>query len=189
MQETKFPFESTFLGCSFLRMKASGTAELCLLAVVVLLVSLFSGLMVSVRAVSSQDAAASVSEAEQSLEQAYIAILDAERAGANVSSLLVKLNEGAGLFSASQLAFEIGNFTEASRLATLLSSVAGDVWDEAARLEVEAGDAAVDRNWFYLVLSVAVVSVVLVASGLGYRYFKGWYFRRLLKLKPKVGKE
>jgi hypothetical protein len=172
-----------------LRMRASGTAELCLLAGMVLLVSLFSGLVVSVTAVSSQDAATSVSEAEQSLAQAYIAVLDAERAGANVSSLLVRLNEGADLLSESQLALEDGNSVEASRLATLLSSVAGDVWDEAARLKVEAGDAAVNRSWFYLVVSVVVVSVVLVASGLGYRYFKGWYFRRLLKLKPKVGKE
>jgi hypothetical protein len=170
-------------------MRASGTVELCLLAVMILLVSLFSGLAVSVTAVSSQDVAEGVLEAEQSLEQAYIAVLDAERAGANVSGLLVKLNEGADLLSASQLAFESGNFTEASRLAASLSSVAGDVWDEAARLKVEAGDAAVNRSWFCLVLSVVVVSVVLVASVLGYRYFKGWYFRRLLKLKPKVGKE
>ena len=136
---------------------------------------------------SRQNATAdSISEAEQSLARAYVAALDAERAGANVSSLLNMLNEGADLLYQSASAFRDGNHEEATRLADLSSDISGSVLDEAARLKIEAEQAAIDRTWFYSITSVIAVSAVSVASLLGYRYFKRWYYKRLLRMKPAV---
>jgi hypothetical protein len=129
-----------------------------------------------------------IADAEHALSEAFEAVLSAEKAGANVSVLLVKLNGGVDSFLDAQRAFDRGDDVEAVRLANSASGVAGEVWDEAARMSVGATDAAVDRSWVFLVVSTVAVSVVAVASWAGYRFFKQWYYRRLLKMKPKVGK-
>jgi hypothetical protein len=149
---------------------------------------LSSILTLSACAPSSQEVAvSSVSEAEQSIAQAYVAVLDAERVGGNVSGLLVRLNDAAGLLSNASTALDAGNFDEASRLAVLSRQVGGGVWDDAERLRVETVDAGVDRFWLLCGVSVVSVVVVVFVSFVGYQYFKRWYFRRLLKMKPKVG--
>jgi hypothetical protein len=156
----------------------------------VLCVLVFSGLLPFAfsKSVGQGATVSAIADAEQALSQAYEAVLDAEKAGANVSVLLVKLNGGVDSFLDAQRAFESGDDVEAVRLANSASGVAGEVWDEAATLSVEAGDAAVDRSWVFLVVSTVAVSVVAVGSWVGYRFFKQWYYRRLLKMKPKVGK-
>ena len=146
----------------------------CLVCLIVLVFLSSSFLMLSAVAATSREiAVSSVSEAEQSLSQAFVAVSGAEKAGANVSSLLVRLSEGADLLSQSRLAFDTGSFDEAVRLANLSTGVSGEVWDEAARLSVEVSDAAVDRGWWFLAISVVAVSIVLVASAVGYRYLRG----------------
>lgn len=145
-------------------------------------------LMSSVFASSNRELAFySISEAEQSVALAYDAVLNAERAGANVSGLLVRLNDAAGLLSEARMAFEAGNFDESVRLSHLSSGIGGQVWDEAETLRVEASDAAADRVWLFFAESVLAVAFVLFASFAGYLYFKRWYYRRLLKMRPRVG--
>ena len=156
---------------------------------VVCLLILFSAVVSCVSAESNRDVAvSSISDAEQALVQAYEAVLGAEKAGANVSVLLVRLNIGVDSLVDARRAFEMGDNEEAVRLANSAGNVAGEVWDEAARISVEAGDAAVDRAWVFLVVSVVTVSAVVAVSWVGYRFFKRWYYGRLLKMKPKVGK-
>ena len=157
-------------------------------SIIALVFVLSSILTLSVPAPSSQEVAvSSVSEAEQSIAHAYMAVLGAERAGGNVSGLLVRLNEGAGLLSNASTALEAGDFDEAGRLASWSIQVGGTVWDDAEKLKVNTIDAGADRFWLLSVASALSVAIVLCVSFVGYRYFKRWYFRRLLKMKPSVG--
>ena len=154
----------------------------------VLLFALSSTLMLSVSATGNQEVAAStIYEAEQSMARAYEAVLDAERFGADISGLLVRLNDAAALLSEARMTFDIGDFEEATRFAESTSEVGYDVVDEAELLEIEANNAQVHRSWWFLVTSALGVSVVLVASLLGYEYFKRRYYRRLSKMKSRVG--
>lgn len=154
----------------------------------VLLFALSSILMLSVSASSNREVANStISEAEHSVAHAYVCVLDAERAGANVSGLLVRLNDAAGLLLEARMAFEVGSFEEAIRFAELSREVGREAESEAERLEVEASYARVNTSWQFIAMSVLGVSIVLCASLLGYRYFKRRYYRRLLKLRPRVG--
>jgi hypothetical protein len=177
-----------FWGFSFL---SDGRVRLvCVLVCVfvVFWVPVFS-VFVSVSASSSRDvAASSISEAEQSVSLAYGAVLDAEKAGANVSGLADRLNDAAELLSQAHVAFEAGNFTEAARCAGLSTQVGGGVWDDANRLQVETQDANGDRATWFTIASLFAVVVVAAVSFFSYRYFKRWYYRRLLKMKPRVGR-
>jgi hypothetical protein len=68
----------------------------------------------------------------------------------------------------------------------LSSNIAGNALNEAAKLKTEAEQAEINRTWLYSIISVIAVSAVSVASLVGYRYFKRWYYERLLKMKPAV---
>ena len=136
---------------------------------------------------SDQEAASSViTAAENAITSAYDAFTEAERVGANVSGLFVRLNDAAELLSEAHMAFEVGDFEEAVRFAELSSEVGREAESEAEWLEVEANNAGVNRSRSSIVRSVLGVSVVIVASLLGYEYFKRRYYRRLLKMRSRV---
>ncbi len=137
---------------------------------------------------NSQDAAVStVSKAEQSLAQAYAAVVDAESAGVNVVRLLLGLNDANKLLSEAQSALEVDDFEECVRLAELAIEAGSGVANEARVLEVEVNDAHVSLLWWVAGSSILGVSVVALVSVFGYRYFKRWYYQRLLKMKPRIG--
>ena len=158
------------------------------LCATVLLFALSSALMPLVCAsINKEVAAFAISEAEQSMAQAYEAVLDAERVGADISGLLVRLNDAAALLSKARMAFDVGDFEEATRFAESTSEIGYEVVDEAELLEIEANNAQVHRSWWFLGSSALGVSVVLVASLLGYEFFKRRYYQRLSKMRPRVG--
>ena len=123
---------------------------------------------------SDQEAASSVlSAAEDAILGAYDAFTEAEQAGANVSGLLVRLNEAAGLLAEARMAFEDGNFDEATNFARLSSEFTREAASEADRLEVEAiMPVSIGLGWlvwvqfwvFYLFLS-SVFSVIGISRG------------------------
>ena len=163
------------------------SAKLCFLSAIVVFLVLFSMLMFSVSASGNQeDAASSLSEAEVWMAQAYGAVLDAERADADVSGLLVRLNDAAEWLSWAHMSFDVGDFDGASGYAESTRDVSYEIVDEAKLLESEAANARVYSSWVFLAISVVGVSVVVVGSVLGYRFFKRYYYDRLAKMRPKV---
>ena len=161
--------------------------KLCFISATVLLFVLFSMLIFPVFAAGNQeDAASSLSEAELSMGQAYAAVLDAESADADVSGLLVRLNDAAKWLSWAHMSFGVGDFDEAFGYAESTSDLGYEIVDEAKLLEVEAANARVYSSWVFLAISVVGVSVVVVGSVVGYRFFKRYYYDRLAKMRPKV---
>ena len=162
-------------------------SKLRFLSVTVLLFTLFLILIFSVPGACNQEvAASSISEAEWSMAQAYEAVLDAERLDADVSGLLVQLNNAAELLFEARMAFDVGDFDEAAGYAKSTSEVGCEVLDEAELLEIEAANARVQSSWGFLIISVLGVSIAIVACVIGYRFFKRHYYRRLSKMKPRV---
>ena len=163
------------------------SAKLCFLSAIVVFLVLFSMLMFSVSASGNQeDAASSLSEAEGCMAQAYGAVLDAESADADVSGLLVRLNDAAKWLSWAHMSFDVGDFDDAAVYAESASELGYEVMDEAEVLETTAANTQVNNSWVLLIISVLAVSIVAVAIVVGYRYFKTRYYERLSKMKPKV---
>lgn len=165
------------------------TTKLRSLSTKILFLVLVSVLILSVSASNNrEEAVSSVSEAEQSLTQAYKAVRDAEIVGANISGLLTRLNHAAGMLSEAKMAFDVGNFEEAVHLAETSNEVGRLVESETESLKGEAVYTSLAKLQVFIGGSVLAVSFVLFASLLCYRYFKRRYYRRLLEMKPKVGK-
>jgi len=136
---------------------------------------------------SSRDAATSaISQAEEVVASAYEAVLEAEQAGANVSGLLVRLNEAGDLLARAQVAFRLGDFDETVLSANLCSEIGEEVRSEADELRVKAYGVRVTGSWLTMTGSLVGVVTVFLGSFWGWRVFKRRCIRRVLRMKPEV---
>jgi hypothetical protein len=79
--------------------------------------SLFVFIPLAFGVADQKTALSKILEAEDALLSAYKAVLEAERVGGNISSLLVGLNEAGMLLSRAKLAYNTGDFDSATRFA------------------------------------------------------------------------
>lgn len=141
-----------------------------LFAVSFMVFSSFS--LVCVGETGENDAASAVSAAESRVVECYRAVVDAEKAGANVSGLLVRLNEAGDLLSRAQLAYEVGNYDSAVNLASQSQAKLNGFVDDAGVLKA---DALRQGYWDFMVNVVgsSVGSVAIVLGG-----FVFWCFSK-----------
>jgi hypothetical protein len=127
-----------------------------------------------------------VAGAEEALVLAYNAVLEAEEAGANVSSLLDKLSAGGDYLAEAYIYVRLGDSERAGRLAGFCVEVASDVESEAVLLGDEA--ARLERaDVLVRVFGSTVGVVAVVVSGFVlWELFKRRYCEKVLKLRPEV---
>jgi len=136
--------------------------------------------------VSEDDAASALANAEGALVSAYQAALKAEEAGADVSGLLVRLNEAGGFLAQARIAYRLGDFDEAVRLADLCSESSDGVGNEAVKLRLGVFGPRVMGFWLTVTYSLVGVVAVVLGSFWGWHFFKRRYFERVLRMKPEV---
>jgi hypothetical protein len=120
---------------------------------------------------SSQDEAESaIQYAEDAVLDCYKAVFEAEKAGANVSSLLRVLNEAGWLLSKAGVAYNSGDFNLAHEYATNCSQMLDGLVGEANSLKLEAENA---RRMDFLVNYVgsSVGAVAIVVGGYAFWVF------------------
>ena len=137
----------------------------------------------------ADEASSSVEEADVAVRQAFDATLDAERAGADVSGLMAKLNEAGELLAEAENAYRIGNFSEAASKADQCYMLADGVIGEASSLKSSALADAQARFSSTLMFSIAGAVVFVTASVLIWVLFKPFYAKKLLKMKPEVSSD
>ena len=156
----------------------------------VIFVFLFPFFVFEGLASSSEDVASlAINQAEDVVTSAYRAVLDAEQARANVSSLLAQLNDAGEFLANAQIAFRLEDFDEAVRLADLGCDIGESVKNEASELRVDAYGSRVMDSWLTVTGSLVGVVVVVLGSFWGWRVFKRRYYQRVLRMKPEVAKD
>lgn len=160
-----------------------------LLVVLLILSTFVSPIFVFKANASGEDVAASaVSRAEQALASAYEAVLEAERAGANVSGLLARLSEAGELLAQAHISYRLGDFDGAARFADLCGQIGEEVRVEAYNLRSSAMEEAVQHFRWTMIGSILSVAIIIGASFMGWRIFKLRYCRRVLGMRPEVAK-
>jgi hypothetical protein len=154
---------------------------------VLALAGLFSHGVFVVR--GADEASSSVGEADVAVRQAFNATLDAERAGANVSGLILRLNEAEELLAEAEMAYRIGNFSEAASKADKCSVLVDGVIGEASSLKSSALADAQARFSSTLIFSLAGAVVFVTALILIWVLFKPFYAKKLLRMKPEVASD
>jgi hypothetical protein len=134
----------------------------------------------------ADEASGSVENADVAVRLAFNATLDAERAGANVSSLIVKLNEAGGLLTEAEVALTNGNSSEASTKAGQCVEIAESVKSDAEVLRAPALDEAQTIFWTYFTISVVGGAVFVFVLALVWRRFKHSHVGKVFGMKPEV---
>lgn len=119
------------------------------------------------------------------VEQAYIEVLGAEKAGANVTSLVNQLNEGVLLLSEAENAYRAGDTTTAINNAEAANSIVSQVTLSAQNLQ-EKAKLGTPNLWLNTALTVIGSSVFLLVLFFVWRWFKRSYITKLSKAKPEV---
>lgn len=109
------------------------TLYCCLLASIYMLSFVFPALCYD-----QQEAEAKVREAENKVLESYSVALEAEKARANVSELLITLNEAGWLLSRAKLAYEYGYYDLAVGLANQSLALLEGFIDDANALKGNA---------------------------------------------------
>jgi hypothetical protein len=151
---------------------------------VLVLVGLFSHGVFVVR--GADEASSSVGEADVAVRWAFNATLDAERAGANVSGLILRLNEAGEILTEAEMALGNGNSSEAAGKAGQCIGIAESVRSDADVLKASALDGARTVFWASLTFSVVGIVVFVVVLEFVWRRFKRGHVRKMLGMKPEV---
>jgi hypothetical protein len=154
------------------------------LLLVLVIAGLFSYWPFCVKATG--EASASVEEADVAVRQAFNATLDAERAGANVSGLIVRLNEAGTALSEAENALRSGDSSGAANNASLCIGIAESVKSDAGVLKASTLDEARTVFWRYFTFSIVGIAAFVIALVLVWLRFKRGYEEKVLGMKPEV---
>jgi hypothetical protein len=118
--------------------------------------------------------------------QAFAAVLEAETAGANITSLIALLNNASWLLGQANIAYRIGDLSLAERQAEKGVWNVQDVLAEAQKMQRAATTSAQRAFWLAAVTALFVISVFLLGLFFLWRFFERGYVRSLSKTKPEV---
>jgi CHASE3 domain sensor protein len=132
------------------------------------------------------DETAKIAEADNALKQTFGAVLAAEKEGANVSALMVKMNQAGMLLAQAAVDYRSGNSGEAVNKAAQCLEALQSVSEEALALKDKALKDAQQAFWNTITVSIvsAILSVVVLV--LVWHWFRNHYLDGLLKMKPEA---
>ena len=138
--------------------------------------------------VSESEAELRIGEAEMAVSSAYVAVLEAERSGANVSVLLIKLNSGGEFLAEARMSYRNGDFGSVVYYADLSVQSVGGLVEEAEGLRALSIDEFKERSFQTVTASSLAVVLIVLGCFVGWRFFKRRYFEKVLRMKPEVVK-
>ena len=138
------------------------------------------------RVLGELEAALRVSEAEDSLEAAFLSVLEAERAGGDVTEIVDLLNNALVHYSEAERALEYGEYDTAVQLARKAIEDSNLVLETTMNLILVVGDVKEKAFRNQLFLSFGMVCLIVLFGILGWRQFKLYYVHRVMDFKPEV---
>ncbi|MEM3640423.1 MAG: hypothetical protein QXH37_00640 [Candidatus Bathyarchaeia archaeon] len=135
---------------------------------------------------ASDEVFSALGDADNALKRAFEAVLEAERAGADVSDLRVRLNDAGELLAKAENAYRTGNFSEAVSRAVECSILVDGVIDEALNLKSLALTNAWKTFQQTLMFSCVGSAAFLATLFFVWLWFKRTYAEKLMRMKPEV---
>ena len=124
--------------------------------------------------------------ANNAVGQAFNAVLAAEKAGTNVTSLLNQLNNANSLLAQAENAYRIGDDNTAAKDASAVLPIAQEVTTEAQTAKQTASTSR--QTGFLSTIAITIVAAVIfvLALFMVWRRFKRNYIKSLSEAKPEV---
>jgi len=138
---------------------------------------------------TGEEASSKITSADDALKLAFKRVLEAEGAGANVSSLMTDLDEAGEFLAEAEVAYRNWNLTGAAGLADSCSAQAGTVSVEALALKDSALADSQQAFGSTFAYSATGASAFVVALILSWFWFKRAHARKLLGMKCEVASD
>jgi hypothetical protein len=134
----------------------------------------------------ADDATTKLETANNAVQQAFNNVLSAEKAGANVTSLLNQLNSAANYLAEAENANRAGDNSAVTSNANLALLITQQVNTQVQSAKESATIAT--QNSFWLTIGFTIVGAILLILSLfwGWHFFKQFYIRKLMESKPEV---
>ena len=158
-------------------------------SIVALLVILaFSVGFLSVQqAIAQTDQATSkLQAANDSVNLAFNAVLDAEKAGANVTDLLAQINIAQEILAQAENLYRTGNTNSSAVQADSVLPITQQVTLDAQNAKQNAIVSTQNAFWSTIVLTIVGIFVFVLVLFLVWRRFKRNYVERLSDAKPEL---
>lgn len=132
------------------------------------------------------EASGKMADADHAIMNAFGAVVEAEKAKANVTDLVLRLDSAGALLAKAETAFRVGDYGNATVWAQQSLEQVQGVESEAQSLKSDAEIAG--QNQLIITGAFSSIGVVLLlAVGLfGWRYLKNRFVRNVMKMKPEV---
>jgi len=134
----------------------------------------------------TDDVSSKLQAANAAVDQAFSSVLAAEKAGANVTSLLVQLNEAAGILAQAENTYRTGDSNTAASQADSVLPIAQQVTTAAQDAKQTATVSGQNAFWSTIAFSVIGASVFVLALFMVWRQFRRRYVKNLSEAKPEV---
>jgi hypothetical protein len=137
-------------------------------------------------AVSSGEVGEALRLAQADFDSAFVAVVEAESSGANVTALLSRLKDADGLLSEAFASYRSEDYEGAASSAASCSRTLEGVADEAAIMKLSAERGHSDKVLLTAVTSGIGLIILFVLGFLGWGLLKRSYSKRVLELKSVV---
>lgn len=135
-------------------------------------------------AYGADDASSKIAQADEAVTQAFVAAANAQQAGANVSTLLVRLNEANAVLAEAHIDFDNVDYVAASQRADQAFNAVQGVAGDAESLKRSAESDSNDRFVWTASLSSVGLSLFFVTCVFGWRFFRRRYVKQALEMRP-----
>ncbi len=125
-------------------------------------------------------------DVEDTIVEAYGAVLEAEEAGADVSALLERLDVAGEYLVLARMSLRTGNMEGAAGNASLSVVALDGLVEDAGVLREEAVRESGERSWMAIGGSVGGVAAVVCGGWLSWSWFKKRYYKQALEMRPEV---
>lgn len=137
-------------------------------------------------AVSEGEAELKIGEAEVIVSSAYVAVLEAEKSGADVSGLLINLTYAGDFLAEAYTLYRKGDLDGALDHADLSVRSVDGLVGEAGQLKALAMDENKERVFQTVSGSGVAVVVIVLGSVVVWLVLRRRYFENVVKMKPEV---
>ena len=133
--------------------------------------------------------ASKLQAANTAVEQAFNAVLDTEKAGANVTDLLAQLNNAAGILAQAENSYRTGDSNTAAAQADSVLPIAQEVTTSAQEAKQTALVSGQNAFWSTIAFTVIGAFVFVLVLFLVWRWVKRIYINNLSQAKPEVNSQ
>jgi hypothetical protein len=134
----------------------------------------------------TEQPASKLEAANTTVEQAFNAVLDAEKAGANVTLLLAQLNNAANILAQAENSNRTGDSNTAAAKADSVLPIAQQVITAAQNAKQTAIVSGQNNFLFAIIFPVIGSIMFILALFLFWLFFKRHYINNLSHAKPEV---